>query len=316
MDTRNWVGVDVSKKWLDVAVLSSGATRRFAQPEELDALVAWLVELEAHVVLESTGGYERGLCRALHQANIAFTCVNPARARCFLRSAGNMAKTDSIDAKGLAQMGKALELTPTRMRSERHEQVKRLTRLRNQLVKSKVTYENHLEHAEEAEADVLGRVIRTLHEEIAEVDRQLCQVIQNDAEMKSKSARMQSIKGVGPVIAAGMLSHVAELGQMTKGQAAALVGLAPYTQESGMRKGRRRIRGGRSAARNLLFMGALVASQHNPEFKACYARLQAAGKPVALTALARKLVVTLNAMLKAGRTWEPSRFASSASTGP
>jgi transposase len=305
-----WVGVDVSKRKLDVCVGTEGEPRVFAQPEELDRAVDYMAaQKQPHVVLESTGGYERALFAALAARDIACSVINPARARDFMRSTGRLAKSDPIDAQMLAVFGERMKPAPTEPPNALRLRLQQRVKRRHQLVELQTTQKNHREHSDDKQVVAsIERVERVLVNEIKKLDAAITKLVQEDAELRDKSRRMQTVKGVGPAVSSGLLAHMPELGTLTKAQAAALPGLAPYIRESGQSRGKRRIRGGRSSARRLLYMAALVASRHNPVLKAFYLRLLAKGKPkkLALIAVARKLVVMLNAMLKHREDWKPS----------
>lgn len=306
-----WVGVDVSKRKLDVCIGSEGEPAVFAQPGELDRAVDHIgAQEQPHVVLESTGGYERTLFAALAARGIACSVVNPARARDFMRCTGRLAKSDPIDAQMLAVFGERMEPAPTEPPSALRLRLEQRVKRRQQLVEMQTTQKNHREHSRDKQVVAsVARVERVLVNEIKKLDVAIAKLVEEDAELRDKSRRMQTVRGVGPAVSSGLLAHMPELGTLTKAQAAALPGLAPYIRESGQSRGKRRIRGGRSSARRLLYMAALVASRHNPVLKSFYLRLLAKGKPkkLALIAVARKLVVTLNAMLKHRQDWTPSR---------
>jgi transposase len=301
--------VDVSKRTLDVAVDGAGSARRFEQPGELDAVVKLIEGVpDGHVVLESTGGYEQPLVEALWAASIPCSVVNPARARAFMKSVGSLAKTDAIDAELLARMGRALEPSATEPASRARKELQGLVRRRRQLVEQ-ITHEgNHEEHStSEAVRESIARVLELLKHEVKTVEKAIAALLKTAPELASRSRRLQTVPGVGPVVATGLLVALPELGQLSKAEVAALAGVAPYNRDSGAFKGKRAIRAGRSPVRSLLYMAALVASRHNPVLRTTYTRLVALGKPkkVALVAVARKLVVMLNAMLKHGVDWAP-----------
>ena len=302
-----WIGVDVSKAKLDVSFGSGGVVRCFEQPRELAKLVALVASKpEAQVVIESTGGYERALQKALKTAGVPCSVINPARARYFMKSVGQNAKTDRIDAKLLSLFGERLMPEPTVIRSENTVKLGALFQRRQQLLELKGMERNHREHAEHEEVrDSIGELESAIDEQIACVEMEIANHIKDSEELQSRSTRMQTMPGVGTIISSGLLAQLPELGTLTKAQAAALPGLAPYVAESGKHQGKRRIRGGRTVARKLLYMAALVASRYNPTLKAVYARLLARGKPkkVALIAVARKLVTILNSMLRTETDW-------------
>jgi len=305
-----WIGVDVSKRTLDVCVHGSEQSARFHQPEELKAAVEWIAEHDApHVVMESTGGYERALFAALDRKGVRCTVVNPARAHAFMTSVGRLAKTDPIDARLLARMGHALTPEASALPSAARSELEALVTRRAQLSRELVAEGNHREHATaKAVQASIERVARCLAKEIKAIETQLRHLLQAAPELRDSARRLQTMPGVGPAISAGLLAYLPELGKLTKPECAALAGLAPYNVDSGVHRGKRKIRAGRSPVRSLLYMAALVASRHNEPLRRVYRRLVAAGKPkkVALIAVARKLVVILNALLKHQRDWDPA----------
>jgi transposase len=223
-----------------------------------------------------------------------------------MTSVGRLAKTDSIDARLLARMGAALELAPTTLPSPERRQLQELVTRRHQLVEQQTMQRNHAEHAQSTQVRAsIRRVSKLIKDEIASIERSIKQHIKSSEELSQSCRRLQTVPGVGPTVAAGLLVYLPELGKLERGQVAALAGLAPYNVDSGAHRGKRKIRAGRSPLRALLYMAALVAARRNPVLRTHYQRLREQGKPakVALIAVARKLVVTLNAMLKQGLDW-------------
>ena len=305
-----WLGVDVSKNSYEVCASEQGAkSRSFSGPQALKRLVHWVVQQpQPQVVMEVTGGYERALCKALAARNIWFSAVNPYRARSFMNGLGMRAKTDSIDARLLAQMGERMPLKPSRVPSVALCRLQALVLRRQQVSEQLVMQRNHEEHAQDRTVCAsIQRVRRVLSQDLKRLDTAIAQLIASDKELSAKNRRLQTYKGVGPVGAAGLLVHLPELGRLSRGEVAALAGLAPFNFDSGAHRGRRKIRAGRAPVRSLLYMAALVGSQHNPGLKSKYQGLVQRGKEkkVALIAVARKLVITLNAMLKHGQDWQP-----------
>lgn len=304
-----WIGIDVSKRTLEVFVFGEKQSQTFEQPRDLAAVVTFVAgRAQAHVVMESTGRYEEPLFEALCVASVPCTIVNPARARAFMKSAGSLAKTDALDAALLAKMGDALKPEATPRTPKIQRELEALVRRRAQLVEQEVLEINHSEHG--SSKTVMGSVKRmraTLRREIRRLDALIKNLISKTPALHSRSRRLQTVPGVGPVVAAGLLVSLPELGRLSKGQVSALCGLAPYNTDSGAHRGKRAIRAGRSPVRRLLYMAALVASRFNPVLRTLYKRLVDAGKPkkVALIAVARKLAVILNAMVKSQRDWAP-----------
>lgn len=306
---RTWIGVDVSKRTLDIAVFGQVGIRRFEQPRQLEEVVTFIkASVDPQVVMESTGRYEQPLFEALNDAGVACTIINPARAHAFKKSLGSLAKTDAIDAAVLAHLGDALKPDPTPSKAPINRDLEALVRRRAQLVEQMVSEANHAEHGSckivERSIDRMRKIVRR---EIAALEKAIEKTVAKSAELSKRSHRLQTVPGVGPVVATVMLIELPELGTLSKSQVAALAGLAPYNHDSGLHKGKRTIRAGRGFARRVLYMGALVAKQHNPILKNVYERLIDKGKAkkVALIAVARKLVVILNALLKNNQDWDP-----------
>jgi transposase len=253
------------------------------------------------VICEATGGYERDVVAALHQANVPVSVLNPARVRNFARAQGQRAKTDHIDAAVLTAYGQALQPKPTALRTEQEQQLTELVRRRGQIVDILVAQRLQSEHltvpALRRQAQSL---VRRLEREVKQIEEQLKELRTQVAVLDERVQKLEAITGVGTITALGVLAELPELGTLNRRQAAALAGLAPHPRESGQWHGRRTIGGGRAPVRRALYMAALVAAHSNRQLKEFYQRLRAAGKPakVALTAVMRKLIVLMNHILK------------------
>jgi transposase len=301
------VGVDVGKDALDVAFWPTGETWRVDNDAEgRSELVRRLARLKPAVVaFEASGGYERGLLSALCRADLPAARVNPGRVRKFGDALGLMAKNDRIDAGLIARFAATLPPRQVRLDPVR-DRLRELTLVRSQLVDDKTRVQNQLEHTQ---TDLLRRFFRqrqaSLAAQIVLMDKAIALTIAEDGDLARKDARLRSVPGIGPVVAATLLALMPELGTLTGKQAASLVGVAPFDHDSGRYKGKRMIGGGRTSLRNALYMGALVAAQHNPVLRRAYERLIKAQKPkkLALTALIRRLITTLNAMFRDGQDW-------------
>lgn len=302
-----FVGIDVSKAWLDVASWPEGQPLRLPNDGRGWAeLVRYCRRLPvAAIGLEASGGYERGLLRSLIDAGLPARRVNPLRVRQVARGCGMLAKNDRLDAKAIARF---VALVPQRppLCDRAAEALAELVAARRQL-KDELT--RAANQAEQAEQPVLRRLAarraRRLQADILLLDKAIAEAVAADDDMARKSKLMQSVPGVGPVFAHSLLALMPELGTLTGRQAASLLGVAPFDCESGAFKGQRRIFGGRKKLRDVAYMAALVAGTHNPQLKTFKSRLQAAGKKpkVALVAVMRKLIVTLNAMIKNNQPW-------------
>jgi transposase len=302
-----FVGIDVAKAWLDVAVLPKGETFRVANERDgWRALVRRLRPLRAAAVgMEASGGYERGVLRALLDAGMAARLVNPLRVRQFARACGNLAKTDAIDAAAIARfVGTVAHARPVRSRAT--EALAELVTARRQITDELTRLENQAAHASLA---VLRRIAKARADRLKRdrlvIEKAIDAALDADPELAAKAKLIRSVPGVGPVFAASLLALMPELGSLTGRQAASLLGVAPFACDSGGHHGQRRIAGGRRHLRDVAYMAALVAATHNPILKAFSDRLRAAGKKpkVALVAVMRKLITTLNAILKSGQPW-------------
>ena len=254
-----------------------------------------------HVVCEATGGYERDVVAALHQASVPVSVLNPARVRHFARATGQRAKTDHIDAAVLSDYGQKLQPKPTAPRTELEQQLAELVRRRVQVLDLLVSQR---QQAERLTVPALRRqaqsLVRRLERDIEQIEAQLRELRTQANTLDERAQKLEAITGVGAITALGVLAELPELGTLNRRQAAALAGLAPHPRDSGQWHGRRSIGGGRAPVRRALYMAALVAARSNRQLKAFYQRLRAAGKPakVALTAVMRKLIVLMNHILK------------------
>jgi transposase len=253
------------------------------------------------VVCEATGGYEREVVAALHQANIPVSVLNPARVRHFARATGQRAKTDHIDAAVLSSYGQALQPKPTAPRSEQDQQLTELVRRRVQVLEILVAQR---QQAERLTLPVLRRqaqsLVRRLERDLKQIEEQLKKLRTQAPALHQRVQKLEAITGVGTLTSLAVLAELPELGTLNRRQAAALAGLAPHPRESGQWHGRRTIGGGRAPVRRALYMAALVAARSNRQLKEFYQRLRTTGKPakVALTAVMRKLIVLMNHTLK------------------
>jgi transposase len=295
------LGIDVSKDRLDAHVHPTRQARAFANDAAgLGALVAWARGLKAFVVLEATSSYDQALVRALEAAGLDFHRANPRKAREFARAAGFLAKTDQVDARMLAAYGAALTLHPTAPVSAGRLELKALVSRRDQLVEHRKRERTRLAAAQEPWlTDSLRQVIEFLGRQIQALEARIQVCVTADAELGQAWAIARSAPGVGPVTAAVLLAQLPELGQASRRGVAALAGLAPLACDSGAFRGRRRIWGGRKRVRDALYMAAVGSTRSGP-FKAAYRTMIQAGKPpkVALIAIARKLLVALNAAFR------------------
>jgi transposase len=311
----SFVGIDVSKENLDWAVHDSREGGQTTHDEAgLEALVARLQELKPElVVLEATGGLEMSVLAALSVAGLPVAVVNPRQVRDFARASGHLAKTDRLDAKCIAHFAAAMKPALTPMPEATTLELELILARRRQLIGMIVAEKNRL-------TGLLGprrvvrvvssvqRVIKALEKEVEKLDDELKTKIEQSPLWRAKDQLLRSVPGVGPGTSRTLLLDLPELGTLDRKQIAALVGLAPFSFDSGKMKGRRRIWGGRATVRSMLYMAVVTCTRYNPVIRAFYERLVAAGKPgkVALTACMHKLLTILNAMVKANRPWQIS----------
>jgi transposase len=301
---RQVLGVDVAKDWIDTCDLASGRIAHIATtPRALAAFVAGLPK-DILLVFEASGGYERPLIEALEAAGIAYARVNPRQAREFARATGRLAKTDKVDARVLAEMGRSLELEPSAPASPARRRLADLVARRADLLAAIVAETNRLAQAREA---FIRRDIKTLLAVLQRRKLSMETAIQAQLRAVEDLARLErrlrTAPGIGPAIAAILIACLPELGRIDRRQLACLVGLAPHASDSGQRRGRRKVWGGRPAPRKALYIAAIIASRFNPELRTFRDRLISNGKPfkVAIVAVARKLLTILNAMIRDNR---------------
>lgn len=302
------VGVDVGKSQLDIYLYER--QRAFTVEntpagiqQALRTLARYRVE---RIVLEATGRYERAFVEvALHKA-LPLIIANPIHIRRFAGAIGQLAKTDAIDAKLIAQYAAMVKPPVRPHHSQQVQQIKDLLVRRRQLMEM-LTMEKNRHHIMPTflKADI-QRGITQLQKQLAKVDQHLEEMIEQEVSWSAKRDVMLSMPGVGPVVVTTLLGDLPELGSLEHKQIAALTGVAPFNRESGKLRGKRRIRGGRHHVRTILFMAALTSIQHNPVIRAFYRRLVAQGKhkKVALVACMHKMIMMLNAMVRDGRKWQ------------
>ncbi len=308
------VGIDIAKLHVDVSVNSSPPlTERFANDSEGHAaLIARLAPLGvALVVMEATGGYEAPLACALQAAGFAVAVVNPRQARDFAKAMGRLAKTDRIDAEGLAAFGGMLITRADLARylkplatAEQQDLAAWVAR-RRQLVTMLVMERQRLAGARRAVRPSIKALINAIERQLERVDHDMVQQV--TAHFAELDQLLRSTGGIGPVASATLIAELPELGRLNRRQIAALVGVAPIARDSGQMRGRRRIQGGRFQLRRTLYMATLTAVRHNPVIRAHYQRLLAAGKlkKVALVACMHKLLIILNAMARTHTVFDP-----------
>lgn len=304
------VGIDVSKDRLDVAVRPTGEVFAVARDAEgLDALLARLKPLgPAAVAVEATGGYEAVVAASLAAAGLAVVVVNPAQVRAFAQALGKRAKTDPIDAAVIARFVEATKPAIRPLPDEKTQRLADLVGRRRQIVQMiGAERQRQTRLTDKRLQKSIARLLAALQRELSVLETDIDDAVRGEPAWREKEDLLGSVPGIGKTIARTLLAELPELGALDRRKIAALVGLAPWTRQSGRWKGKSFIGGGRAAVRAALFMGAMVAARHNPVLKAFRDRLVAAGKPklVALVATARKLLTLLNAILRERKPWHP-----------
>jgi len=303
-----FVGVDVAKTELVTGLRPTGEVWTVSNDET--GIQELLQRLRPHgpvlVVIEATGGYERGVVAALAAAGIPLVVANPRQVRDFARSTGQLAKTDRIDVQILALFAERVRPEPRPLPDEATRTLSALLARRRQILEMLTAERNRLEHTVPAVRRDLVQHIRWLERRLRDVDHDLDRTVQSSPVWRAKENLLRSLPGVGPVTSRTLIGSLPELGSLNRKQIAALVGVAPLARDSGTLKGKRLVWGGRAPVRAALYMAALVASRRNLALRAFDARLVAAGKPkkLALTACMRKLLTILNAMVKTNSVWQ------------
>ncbi len=308
-----FIGIDVSKKRLDVASNIEKEIWGVANDKAgIDAIVKRCLELRPQlVVVESTGGIEKNLVGELYAGGVPVALINPHRVREFARSIGLLAKTDRLDARLLARFGQAVRPQPTRLPDEKEQLLAAMVLRRRQLIENRTAEKNRLLTAHKAMQGSIEAHLKWLDAQIAELDRQINQFIQDDPNFKVKNEILRSVPGIGKVTSSLMIAALPELGHSDRKQIAALVGVAPMNFDSGFFRGKRRIKGGRADIRTVLYMATVSATRFNPVIREFYQRLLKNGKlkKVALVACMRKLLTILNALIRDQLSWQlPIRF--------
>jgi transposase len=307
--TKSFIGIDVSKQQLEVAMHESDF--KFRCPNKISCfgqLIAELIVLRpALVVLEATGGLEIPVVNALHGVGLPVVVVNPRQVRDFAKALGQLAKTDALDAGVLARFAAAIKPPLRPIKAKDAQELDALTGRRRQLVEMLIDEKNRRGSAAcDSVRDKIKEHIDWLEEGIAEIDQQLKARLKTSACWQAKDKILQSVPGIGPVTSFSMVADLPELGKLDRQKISKLVGVAPLNRDSGQLRGSRHIYGGRAQLRRVLYMAALTAARHNPVIKAFYQRLRANHKPfkVAITACMRKLLSIINVMVRDNTPWK------------
>ena len=304
-----FIGIDVSKNGFDVCCHGSGPLGSFDYTADgVSRLLPLLPPAgTCLIVIEATGGYERQLVGDLMTAGHQVSVVNPRQVRDFAKAMNILAKTDRLDAAVLARFAERMQPIP-REKPGRLDELRELVARRRQLIEHRTAEKNRcLQGASPFVRKSLLKSIEAINKDVKAIDKVLLSLVHSDDEWKNKFDKITEVTGLGTQTATTLVAEMPELGQVNRQQAAALVGVAPYNQDSGQFRGRRMVKGGRQSVRNVLYMAALSAMKHNPVIRDFAARLYSKGKPpkVVITACIRKLVVILNAILKTNQSWQP-----------
>ncbi len=303
-----FIGMDVSKDTLEVAVRPTEERMTFANQEDGISLMVDFVKsfCPCLIVLEATGGLEKAAVCALAVRGLPVVVVNPRQVRDFARSKGILAKTDKTDARVIAQFAEAIRPEVRPLKTEEAQKLDALLSRRRQILQMLTAEKNRLQSAPVWTRKDIQKHIHWLEKNLDQFNQDLDRMVKESPIWRAKDEILQSAKGVGPVLSVTLISQLPELGTLKGKKIAALVGVAPLNRDSGKFRGRRTIWGGRSEVRSVLLMATRIAIRFNPVIRAFFERLQKAGKvrKVAETACMRKLLTILNAMLKNNTCWQ------------
>jgi transposase len=309
------VGIDVAKDKVDACVRTLALRQTIPNTAQGHRkLIGWLRKHQVNkAVMEASGGYERVWARVLREAGVEVRIVDPKRVRGFALSAGQLAKNDTIDAEMIAWFAETFSGAPSPTYDAAHEELQALVKARLSLIGLRMRLVSQSEHAapglvQKAHAHIL----RSLASEIAKLEAAICAKIKSMPDFAERAEIIESVPGLGETSSANLVAGMPELGQVSDEIAAALIGVAPYDDDSGKRRGDRHIKGGRRWVRNAIYMPCVgAATLNNPVLKAYYQRLIAKGKEpkVAIIACMHKLIIILNTMIARRQKWDPSRYA-------
>ena len=304
------VGVDVSKSKLDVYLLERDFL--LSVPNDEQAIATLISRLARYrlerIVIEATGRLEHAFVTAAVAKGLPIVVVSPLKVRRFADAVGQLAKTDQIDARLIAQFAATLKPTVHPIADAKTQIIKDLVVRRRQLTSLRTMEKNRRPIMPENLKPSIDRMIETLDRELESLEQLIQNAVEQHAAWRHKRDLLTSMPGIGPSVASTLIGDLPELGALSRRQIAALTGVAPFNRDSGTFRGKRRIRGGRAHSRTALFLSAMVAIRYNPDIKRFYERLLQSGKhkKVALTACIRKIVTALNAMLRDNKPWQPS----------
>lgn len=309
------VGIDVAKDKVDACIRAFKLRQSWPSTAQGQRkLVTWLRKHQVNkAVMEASGGYERAWAQVLRKADIEVRIVDPKRVRNFALSAGRLAKNDAIDAEMIAWFAETFSDAPSQKHDAAHEELQALVKARLDLIDARMRLANQSEHAASGLVQTAhARILKSLASELAKLEAAISAKIKSMPDFAERAEIVESVPGLAATSAANLVAGMPELGQVSDQIAAALIGAAPYDDDSGKRRGERHIKGGRRWVRNAIYMPCVgAATQNNPVLKAYYLRLIAKGKEpkVAIIACMRKLIVILNTMIARRQKWDPSRYA-------
>ncbi|MEM7478081.1 MAG: IS110 family transposase [Planctomycetota bacterium] len=314
MSFQHFVGIDVSKAKLDLACSDQSTATTFTNDSKgFDELMKLLPEPNlCLIVLEATGNYEQALVVRLTDAGHVVSVVNPRQVRSFTKAMGRLAKTDKIDARVIAEFGEKIRPRAVAKTKELQGELDQLVTRRRQLIETRTSEKNRQGQAKSKLVHKsIQRVLDTLNKDVKAIDREIARLVQSDDHWKNRAELLGTIPGVGDVTSNTLIAELPELGELNRQQIAALVGVAPFNDDSGTMNGKRTIYGGRVSVRNVLYMAAMSARRHNPVIAAFSQRLGEQGKPpkVIITACMRKILVILNSMVKTNSPWKNPEIA-------
>jgi transposase len=308
------VGIDVAKDKVDACIRSLSQGHTFpSSAEGRRALIRWLRKHKvSKAAMEATGGYERDWAKALREAGIEVRVVDPKRVRSFAQSAGRFAKNDPIDAQMIARFAETFVEAPGQAHDAEREKLVQIVNARQALLELQTNLHNRSEHAAPNVVQrVQARLLKKIAAEVAALEAAIAAMVKTTPHFTELAEIIESVPGLGKGTSSGLIAAMPELGHVSNEVAAALLGVAPYDDDSGQRRGNRHIKGGRRKVRNLFYMACLgAATRYNPVLKAFYDRLIAKGKAakVALTACMRKLICILNTMIARRQKWNVTRY--------
>ena len=308
------VGIDVAKDKVDACIRSVSQRQTFPSTAEgRRALIRWLRKHNVgKAAMEASGGYERDWAKALREAGLEVLVVDPKRVRSFAKSAGRLAKNDPIDAEMIAWFAETFVEAKSQAHDAAREKLVQIVNARQSLLDMQTRLQNRGEHSTlEVVQKMQERLLKKIASEVAKLEVAIAAQVKATPHFVELAEIIESVPGLGKATSAGLIAAMPELGQASDNVAAALLGVAPYDDDSGQRRGNRHIKGGRRKIRNLFYMACLgAATQHNPVLKAFYDRLVAKGKEkkVALTACMRKLICILNTMIARREKWDVTRY--------